>query len=221
MNLKGLIFDFDGLIIDTESPRYHAWQEVYNSHGLTFSLESYSITIGSSNAAYDPVHELRKFIPDASEISRLVQLQYKREMDLLLEQHILPGVRELLEQAKSRLLKLAIASSSDRAWVVGNLSRLGIIDFFDAVWTEDEVVNVKPSPELYLKAVESINLKTDEVIAFEDSPNGILAAQTAGIFTICVPNPITKILNVSAADLIFASMLDFELNEMIDRLSKE
>ncbi len=221
MNLKGLIFDFDGLIIDTESPRYHAWQEIYNSHGFTFSLENYSRTIGSSNTAYDPVCELRKLIPDAGEVSRLVQLQQHREMELLQEQQILPGVKELLEKAKSRLLKLAIASSSDRAWVAGNLSRLSIIDFFDAVWTEDEVENVKPSPELYLKAAESIDLKTDEIIAFEDSPNGIRAAKSAGIFTICVPNPITKILDVSAADLILASMLDFKLNDLMDQLSKE
>jgi beta-phosphoglucomutase-like phosphatase (HAD superfamily) len=85
-------------------------------------------------------------------------------------------------------LKLGVASSSSREWVVGHLGRLSITNMFDAIVTEDDVAHVKPDPELYLLTLARLGLDASEALVFEDAPNGVLAAKRAGLFAVAVPN---------------------------------
>ena len=120
----------------------------------------------------------------------------------MLTQPILPGVEDYLQTAKELNLKLGIASSSDRKWVEGNLSRLELLDYFDIVHTSDDVEFTKPDPTLYRLALHSLELNPGDAIVLEDSPNGVSASKAAGIFTVAVPNPLTARLNLDHADLV-------------------
>jgi putative hydrolase of the HAD superfamily len=130
------------------------------------------------------------------------------------EQPLLPGIAACVSSAKGRGMKLAIASSSTQKWVTHNLRRFNLLEQFDAVCTRDYVDAVKPDPALYLMALEKLGVRSDEAIAFEDSPNGILAAKRAGIFCVAIPNPLTKDLSLELADRRLSSLLEFDFDHV-------
>jgi HAD superfamily hydrolase (TIGR01509 family) len=129
-------------------------------------------------------------------------------------QPLLPGVVACISGAKARGLKLAIASSSTAAWVTHNLEKFALLDYFDAICTRDAVAAVKPDPALYHLALERLEVAADETIAFEDSPNGILAAKRAGIYCVAVPNQLTRELPLSLADRRLHSLEEFSLDHV-------
>jgi len=95
-----------------------------------------------------------------------------------------------------------------------NLDKFGLREHFDVVCTRDDVSTVKPDPALYLLALEKLDVGAGEAIAFEDSPNGILAAKRAGIFCIAVPNPLTERLSLDQADRRLKSLEEFDLDHV-------
>lgn len=111
-------------------------------------------------------------------IMNLAKENHRSEVDLL---EIREGVKDYLSAAKEMGLKIGLASSSNREWVEGFLTKLQIIDFFDTIKTGDEVEKVKPDPTLYINALEALNVKGSEAVAFEDSANGAKAAIAAGM----------------------------------------
>jgi beta-phosphoglucomutase-like phosphatase (HAD superfamily) len=125
-----------------------------------------------------------------------------------------------LEEARALGIKLAIASSSSRSWVEGHLERLGLAPHFECVRCSDHVTVVKPDPTLYRLALEALGVAPEEAIAFEDSPNGILAAKRAGLFCVAVPNDATRDLALNAADLCVASLADVTLADLARRLPR-
>jgi HAD superfamily hydrolase (TIGR01509 family) len=134
---------------------------------------------------------------------------------MVANQPILPGVEDILSSAKTHNIKLGVASSSNLEWVAGNLTRLGLLKYFDVIHTSDDVVNTKPDPALYLLTLKSLDLSPREAIVLEDSPNGVSAAKDAGIFTIAVPNLLTTNLNLDHADLILTSLAETSLGDLI------
>jgi len=210
--LKALIFDFDGLIVDSETPGYRAWSEAYAAHGCSLPFDKYSACVGTIDGfdlhGYLERESGRTIDPLALEAdcnarwNELVQLEPAR-----------PGVDRLIASAKTRGLKLGVASSSTTEWVVGNLTRLGLADQFDVICTRDLVPAVKPDPALYLLALTRLGVAAHEVIAFEDSPHGILAAKRAGIFCIAVPNALTYELPLDLADRRVASLEEVDLDD--------
>ena len=130
------------------------------------------------------------------------------------EQPLRPGVSDCVSSAKTRGLKLAIASSSTQTWVARNLRKFGLFEEFDAVCTRDYVTAVKPDPALYLLALEKLGVAADEAIAFEDSPPGVLAAKRAGLYCIAVPNALTKDLPLDRADRLLNSLEEFNLDDV-------
>jgi beta-phosphoglucomutase-like phosphatase (HAD superfamily) len=127
-------------------------------------------------------------------------------------------VEDYLMGAKEMGLKIGIASSSPENWVVGHLTRLGLIDKFDVVCTADDVENTKPDPALFTLTAEKMDLSPDEVIVLEDSPNGVLGAKRAGMFVVAVPNPLTQQLDLSRADMLLSSLEDISLKELITQV---
>jgi HAD superfamily hydrolase (TIGR01509 family) len=201
-------------------PKYQAWSEVYDQYDQKLTLVEYSKCIGSSNSAFDPLENLLKIQPGIINTDQIKQIQQARELELLSKERILPGVQELIECAKQQGLLLGIASSSDRPWVIAHLNRLHLLNYFDSVLTENDVDMVKPHPELYTKTLDTLSIPPNQTIAFEDSPNGILAAKKAGLFVIGVPNPITLQLDLSLANKIFSTLKNVSINELNQLLER-
>jgi HAD superfamily hydrolase (TIGR01509 family) len=215
--IRALIFDFDGLILDTEGPIYRSWQEVYRAHGVDLPFQQWVKTVGSSNDAFHPQRYLEERLghPLPQEV---VDRRIERRALLVLEQPLLPGVAELVDDAKALGMKVGVASSSSRAWVSGHLERLGLLDRFDCLRTRDDVERVKPEPDLYLAVLECLGVAPREALAIEDSPNGIVAAKRAGLRCVAVPNPITAGLDLSLADLRLGSLTELRLPQVLERL---
>jgi HAD superfamily hydrolase (TIGR01509 family) len=136
----------------------------------------------------------------------------------------LPGVENLLKEAKARGIKMAVASSSSTDWVWCNLSRLGLMKYFDTICSGDEVPAVKPDPALFLLAISELGVSPQEAIVFEDSPNGITAANNAGIYCVAIPNYISNQLSIEHANLVLTSLDEITLDELLtapDSFQKE
>jgi len=216
--VKALIFDFDGLILDTEGPEFQAWQEVYTAHGSELKLAAWSQGIGTLGG-FDPYGHLEAQLGRPVRREDLRGPLGERTAALIAQLGILPGVTELIKKARQHGLKVGLASSSHHAWVDGHLARLGILKQFDCIRCADDVKAVKPDPELYMTVLAYFNIEANEAIAFEDSPNGILAAKRAGLFCIAVPNPLTAQLALDRADLRVASLETMPIGKLSQLLT--
>ena len=143
-----------------------------------------------------------------------------RKTELIEALDLMEGVRDYIADARRIGLKLAIASSSSREWVVGHIERLRIHAFWDAVLTRDDVARTKPAPDLYIAATKALDVHPSQAIALEDSPNGIAAAKEAGLRCVAVPNALTRGLDVSRADVRLVSLAEMSLERLLDVLSR-
>ncbi|MFQ5853607.1 MAG: HAD family hydrolase [Candidatus Binatia bacterium] len=213
--IHALIFDFDGLILDTELPEFQAWQEVYRKYGGDLPLSTWAVCIGTSADVFDPYDELEAQLGRPVDRDTIRSKFRQRHAELVAAQSVLPGVTDYIADAKRLGLKLGLASSSTRAWVTGYLSRLGLSAGFDCIRCADDVERVKPDPELYHAVLSGLDLRADQAIALEDSPNGILAAKRAGIFCVAVPNALTRQLSLDQADLQLTSLAERPLEKLL------
>ncbi|HRN50951.1 MAG TPA: HAD family hydrolase [Anaerolineales bacterium] len=214
--IRALIFDFDGLILDTEWPDYESWQEVYRNFGCELPVEVWGQIVGGDGASdFDPYTYLAQLSGKPVDREEIWVSRRQKYLDNISELEVLPGVVEILDAAEDMGLLLAVASSSPENWVRGHLARLGLYERFDAIKTADDVKRTKPDPELYNAAMAALNVKPEEAIVFEDSPNGVLAANTAGVFAVAVPNRITEQLKLEHANLRLKSLADMPLAELI------
>ena len=205
MKFLGFIFDFDGLILDTEMPRFTAWQEEFAKLGFPLTFRDWWKTIGTGPSAYDPAEHLYELTEGRVDPEALNSSANVRADELVASAHLLPGVEDFIRSAAEAGMPMAVASSSDHDWVIGHLTRFNMLPYFKAVFTAHDVENVKPDPELYLIATNKLALPTSSILAFEDSPNGIKAAKAAGLHCLAVPNRITSEMDLSSADLIVES----------------
>ncbi len=216
MTIRGLIFDFDGLILDTETPAFLAWQAVFAAHACDLPLAVWADSIGRSPNHFDPCGYLRERLRHPVDCEAVRRDQAKEEAKLIEAQVILPGVEGYLASARRLRLKLGLASSSDRAWVNRHLARLGLREQFAVIRTADDVERTKPEPDLYLSALAALGLEPREAIALEDSGHGVQAAKRAGLFCVAVPNPLTRELGIGPADLLIDSLADVPLERVLE-----
>ena len=214
--LKAIIFDFDGVIVDTESAFLQAWQEIYAEYGYTLSLDDWVAMLGSSSNPAEPYEFLESHLGYALDRVALYDRHEQREVELLERESLMPGVMEVIGRAKQAQLRLGIASSSRRSWVAGLLSRFGILDEFDSIKTADEVTLTKPHPHLYLAVLEELNVAARDALAIEDTPNGMLAAKRAGLFCVAVPNNVTRHLPSLPADLTIDSLEHLPMSALFE-----
>jgi len=216
--IKAVIFDFDGLIIDTEWPAFAAWSAIYREFGAELKLENWVACVGSSQSDFDPVTHLGELTGrafHASERSRLFSDKEARKAKECDQLQLLPGVLARITEARELGLKVGMASSSAADWVLGHLRRLELTKMFDVVRTKDDVTRVKPHPDVYLAALAGLATDPSECLAFEDSRNGVLAARAAGIRCFAVPNAVTRGLDFSVADGVFNSLVDVSLQDYL------
>ena len=218
--IRALVFDFDGLILDTEEPVYRSWLEVYREHGEELPFERWVETVGSTTIAFHPQHHLEERL-GRSLTKDVLDRRIGRRTELILAQSLLPGVGQHIGSAKAMGLKLGVASSSTRDWVRGHLERLGILDSFDCIRCRDDVTNAKPEPDLYIAVIDCLGVAASEAIAIEDSPNGVLAAKRAGLRCVAIPNSITEHLDLGHADLVLGSLADTTLADLLSKLALE
>jgi HAD superfamily hydrolase (TIGR01509 family) len=217
--VRGLLFDFDGLIVDTETPSMASWQEAYRQHGHELPVDEWMTLVGTIGAPFKPYEHLEEL---AGPLDREAVLQKRRDYELSLTdvEDLRPGILDYLEEAERLGLKTAIVSSSTQDWINRHLARLERAEHFDAIVAADhDVARAKPAPTLYLEALDVLGLAPAEAIAFEDSPNGIKAAKAAGIFCVAVPNSVTAALGLDEADVVLDSLADLPLAELLDRVS--
>ncbi len=204
--MRALVFDFDGLILDTETSVYEAWRIVYEEHGQVLPRDRWLTRIGTDGSAFDPLVELRARVGESLDAERIRErrMAYHRAHIEGLDQ--MPGVRACLEHARAKSIATAIASSSPFNWVNGHIERLGLAHFFDQIVTAEQVNAAKPAPDLYLRAIELLGVDPGDAIALEDSPNGVQSAKAAGLYCVAVPGPMTRTLSFEAADVVLESL---------------
>jgi HAD superfamily hydrolase (TIGR01509 family) len=217
--IKALLFDFDGLIMDTESPEVQVWQAIFAEQGVDFPLDIWlRDVVGGTSANFDPAAYLASVTGRTFELSALHEQARIFRLEALTRLPALPGVMDTLAAAKRLGLRLAIASSSPHHWVDLYLRQLDLCETFDAVICREDVPAVKPAPDLFLTALSALGVSAGEALVFEDSPNGILAANRAGVRVVAVPNPITKHASLAGADLVLDSLADLPLEGLLEKL---
>lgn len=218
--IRALIFDFDGLILDTETPMRASWMEIYEEAGLSVADDAWAAILGSSADPPEAYDLLDAHLERPVDRAELHERRLRRELELLEDEDTMPGVPNLIDAAKELGLLLGIASSSERAWVHGLLEQHRLKVAFDAIVCAEDVGQTKPSPDLYRAALAALDVPADQAIAFEDSEHGVAAAKAAGIFCIAVPNRVTRCLGFAEADLIVSSLADRTLQQYLDAASQ-
>jgi len=209
-----VIFDFDGLILDTETVELNLWRKIFSEHDIQFDLESYLKTIGSiTSKTYEPSKILAEVVKNGETPSDIYRKVEKQIIDQLDGEKPLPGVLKTIQTAKSMGIKTAVGSSSTLDWVKPHLVRLGIWNQFDTVVTFEDVNECKPSPKIFLKVLERLDVQPHNAIVLEDSENGVLAAKRAGIPVIVIPNEVTKNQDFTGAVLKLSTLEDLDLKE--------
>ena len=218
--ISAIVFDFDGLILDTETPIFASWSQAFADHGCDpLTMEEWSSEIGTVGGI--DLVELFRARLDAGEEVDIEVMQHRRRAhrdELLALEVVRPGVVEWITDAQARGLPLAIASSSERAWVEPHLLRLGLRDAFTYLACHSADLAAKPDPATYLDACAALGVDPGNALAIEDSPHGVTAARAAGLRVIAVPNSVTARLDLSHADVVVESLADFTLDDALARV---
>jgi HAD superfamily hydrolase (TIGR01509 family) len=220
--VRALLFDFDGLLLDTEYASRAGWQRLYREHGHELPTDLWATLVGTTHASFDPMAHLEELVGEPLERESLNERRYAHEISLIEAEELRPGIAEYLAAARRHGLKRAIVSSSTRDWVDMHLERLEEAVGWDAICTADrDPARAKPSPTLYLEALQALEVTADDAVAFEDSPNGVLAAKAAGIFCVGVPNEVTRDLGLeeAGADLVLDSLADLPPETLFRQLT--
>lgn len=219
MPVKAFLFDFDGLLVETESASRAGWEWLYSRHGHSLPPEKWALLVGTVEG-WDIWGHLEELVGQPLDRETLNQERYAHELTLLEAEQLRPGIVDYLDYAQRHELKRGIVSSASRGWIDMHLARLERNVGWDAIVTADLDKNrAKPHPTLYLEALELVGVDASEAIAFEDSPNGILAARAAGVYVVAVPNAITRELELDYANLVVGSLADLPPDELVARLA--
>lgn len=218
--IRGLIFDFDGLILNTEEMEYAAWEEIFQRHGSHLSEEEWALSMGRSADSFDTVGILEQATGKRYDRAVLKAQAHDRFHYLLSHEPPRPGVLSYLQSARLIGLPVALATSSSRSWAVGHLTRLDLITYFDVICTAEDVARVKPDPGLFLLAAKRLDLPAQDTVAFEDSANGVRAAKDAGCYCVAVPHKLSYLDGQNLADRIIYAMADLPLVDLIDEINR-
>jgi HAD superfamily hydrolase (TIGR01509 family) len=216
--IRAVLFDFDGTVVDTESVDLRAWTEVFEAHGVAVPVERFALRIGTLTGPNE-LDELDALLDVPCDRDAVTAGRVARERELLELEPLRPGIRDYLDDARRLGLRTGIVSSASRSWVDMNVERLEIADVWAVVVCADaDTSRCKPSPALYLEALELLGVEAHEAIAIEDSPNGIAAARAAGIYCVAFPNDVTTALDLSEADRVVDSLEAVPLGDLLARV---
>lgn len=214
MNIQGLVFDFDGVLVDTEWVIYCSWVRLYEREGCQIPLKEFNACLGSGYSYWDPgayLEQLTGKTYDWEKENAARQVEIERDLE---QTGLMRGAEELLDFLDRRNIPMAVASSSSRRWVEGWLRKLGIFDRFQGTFCRTDGFAVKPAPDLFLAAAQCLHLPTEQCLVLEDSANGVMAAHHAGMPCIALPNRVTDLADFSTA---LCKMRDlFEVRDFLE-----
>lgn len=213
--IRAVIFDFDGIILDTETPWFEAYREAFREEGGELPLEEWSKGIGTTYPAFDPYAYLAGQLGRPVERIKIEARAAEIYKQLVKGLAVLPGVESYLQQASRLGLRIGLSSSSDRQWVESYLKQYGLFNYFEAISTRDDVKEVKPKPDLYLRTMKLLDVAGEEAIAFEDSLNGLRAALAAGLHTVVIPNKVTGHMAFEGYRYRLTTMADMPLEQLL------
>lgn len=216
--IRGIVFDFDGLILETERPQYEAWRDVFASFGRELPLQAWLDVMGKPVMIDLFPRRLSQELGRPLDIDAVIAQYREVVAKHLSAQPIQPGVKRVIEDARKMGLKLAVASGSTHRWVDGHLRRLGLFDFFDHTTCSEDTDRHKPDAEPYLHACRALSVPTGSALALEDSALGITSAKAAGMFTVAVPTEMTAYQSFDHANLRLDSLEQMSLAQMIEQV---
>lgn len=204
--IRAVIFDMDGLMIDSERLHYQAYQEVLKTCGIDFTLEQYLDFWGSDKDICRRIVE--KLKPNLSE-QTLLEEKNKLFRDVYIHEVTpQPGLFKLLEFLKSKNYPMAVASSSQMHEIKIVLETIGVINYFKEIVSAESVEHGKPAPDCYLLAAKKIGVEPEHCLVLEDAPKGVKAAKAAGMMCFAVPGMGFALEQFSIADKVFGRGLD-------------
>ena len=202
---RAVIFDMDGLLLDTETLWHEAEVELFRRHGGEFTWDDKMAVIGTSydvTARYFADRLGRPRSEGGALVTEMIELMHDRVRDAV---EARPGAVELVDGLRALDgVRLGLASNSPRPLVDTALASAGLTDVFEAIVTSDDVAHAKPAPDIYLLVCERLDVPPSEALALEDSASGVAAAKAAGLTCIGVPQFAET--DVSAADSVIASL---------------
>jgi HAD superfamily hydrolase (TIGR01509 family) len=210
-----VLFDFDGTLWDSEAAVFEVFRELYRHHGHDLPVETWAAAIGTVGG-FDPYATLQHLVAGALDLAAVEAQTEDRIAAAAAGVPLRPGIEAFLDDVDRAGLPRAIVSSDTTEWVMTHLRRLRRVEGWAAIVCADGArERAKPSPALYVEALQLVGVSEADAIAFEDSPNGIRAAKAAGIACVCVPNALTAELDLSGADARFQTFEGLHLREVV------
>jgi HAD superfamily hydrolase (TIGR01509 family) len=211
--VEAVVFDFDGLIVDTEWSIYEMAAATFSEFDIELPVPVWATIVGLADESdwWGRLCETNGWEVDREEWWRRYRAIDRSFRDSL---PALPGVTELLDDLRAAEVPCGIASSSGRDWIEGHLGRLGLLERFATVAGVDRTGVGKPAPDVYVLACQDLDAEPARSIAVEDSAHGIAAAKAAGMVCVTVPSRITRHTDLSAADLSVASLADIGVADL-------
>ncbi len=214
--IRGVVFDLDGLLFDTEALFFRVASEMLRDRGKVFTVEIMRAMIGRQPAESGLAFKTMAGLDDAPEA---LMAEAKRRFEALIDTAVrpMPGLIALLAHLERLDLPLAVGTSSGREYAERLLRNHRLRDRFAAVLCREDVARHKPDPEIYRTAAERLGAEPASVLVLEDTPTGLAGAKAAGTFAVGVPHDHSPASDLAAADLIVASLDDPALLARLDR----
>jgi beta-phosphoglucomutase-like phosphatase (HAD superfamily) len=213
--VKALLFDFDGVLWDSEAAAFQSWQETYGEYGQHLPLDAFATRLGTVGG-FDLVAQLELLVGRPIDLEAVAARRWDRKMQMVRQLQPRPGVLTYLHDAREHGLAVALVSTDDMEWITTGLQILDLLDAWDFIeCAEGDQLRAKPSPALYIAALHRLGIRADEAVAIEDSPNGIRAAKAACVFCLGFANDVTRQLDLSRADVVVDSLDDLPLKDLL------
>lgn len=208
MAIAAVLFDFDGVLVDTEWAIYQSWKRVFEAHGQHLPLDIYTRCIGSDFATWSPKIHLEELTGMGFDWHALDARRQGEIMAELTHEKPMHGAVELLAKLTTTKIPCAVVSSSSHHWVDGWLEKLGLAGYFKTTVCRGDAPRIKPAPDLFLAAATRLGISPADCLVIEDSRNGLNAAKAAGMAVWVVPNRVTEGLDFAPADQVFRSLAE-------------
>ncbi len=217
MKQAAVIFDMDGVLVDTEPFYFESNYALFRKLGFSVAAEDYVHFVGSS--ARGMWSTLKRRFRLSQDVSELIELEYRAHTERIAALNVLepiPGIITLLDRLTAAGAVIGLASSSPRAVIDLTLEKSNLTPYFPVRVSGEEVTHGKPHPDIFLEAAARLNVLPGKCLVIEDSPRGVAGAQAAGMPTVGFRNPHSGDQDLSAADLLVDSFLEPEIDRIVN-----
>jgi HAD superfamily hydrolase (TIGR01509 family) len=211
--MRALVFDYDGLIVDSETPEYECWRRTFEEHGQTLLVEEWVHVVGGAVIVDMRLELERRLGRPVEGWDGVNERRIEHYRGIFEGQALLPGVQALFDEGRRRGWAIGVASNSSADWVGRGLKRFGLDGHVGALRARDTASRPKPHPDPYLEVLEALGARPEPSFGFEDSATGVAAARAAGLTVVAVPNWLTRHQDLRAAHHVLESLEQFKLPE--------